>query len=55
MQATDLTIIAGLRTANDNKNSTSYTERNVVSVIPHNKFSKTNFDSDIAVLKVKWI
>ena len=54
MQASELTVIAGFRSgANDNSSSsTSLTERNVVSIIPHNKFTKTTFDSDIAVLKV---
>lgn len=51
MQASELTVIAGFRRANDNSSS-SLTERNVVSIIPHNKFTKTVFDSDIAVLKV---
>lgn len=54
MQASELTVIAGFRRGakNDNSSSTSLTERNVVSIIPHNKFTKTTFDSDIAVLKV---
>jgi secreted trypsin-like serine protease len=44
--ASELTVIAGFH------NRTAFTERNVVSIIPHNKFNKTTFDNDIAVLKV---
>jgi hypothetical protein len=51
--ASELTVIAGFHNDNNNNNGTSQTERNVVSIIPHNKFSKESFDSDIAVLKVR--
>ncbi|KAL7042685.1 hypothetical protein ACKWTF_001246 [Chironomus riparius] len=47
LMATDITVVAGLR---NSSNSTLY--RNVVSIIPHHKFSKTTYDNDIAVLKL---
>lgn len=46
--ASELTVIAGFH------NRSAFTERNVVSIIPHNKFNKTTFDNDIAVLKVTY-
>jgi len=47
LMANDITVVAGLQ---NSSNSTLY--RNVVSIIPHHKFSKTTYDNDIAVLKL---
>lgn len=44
----EIYVVAGDTNSNDNA-----IQRNVVSIIPHNKFNKQTFDNDIAVLKVR--
>ncbi|CAO1330428.1 unnamed protein product [Diamesa serratosioi] len=45
--AGEIYVVAGDTNSNDNA-----IQRNVVSIIPHNKFNKQTFDNDIAVLKL---
>lgn len=48
LMAGEIYVVAGDTNSNDNA-----IQRNVVSIIPHNKFNKQTFDNDIAVLKVR--